>query len=153
MGLRETLDIEVVDKSNGEARLSMKARDEHLNDGGILHGGAIATLADCAMGSALCSNLDEGQPVTVEAKVNYLEPGTEGVIIATARGTEVSDGGMSLGAKVATPAILAGVALALYAWVQGRQLDSIEERFVNADFIIERLIEHLQLTAASTVLV
>lgn len=85
MGLRETLDIEVVDKSNGEARLSMKARDEHLNDGGILHGGAIATLADCAMGSALCSNLDEGQPVTVEAKVNYLEPGTEGVIIATAR--------------------------------------------------------------------
>ena len=85
MGLRETLDIEVIQKSNGEARLSMKARDEHLNDGGILHGGAIATLADCAMGSALCSNLDEGQPVTVEAKVNYLEPGREGVIIATAR--------------------------------------------------------------------
>ncbi len=85
MGLRETLEIEVLDKTDGEARLSMKARDDHLNDGGILHGGAIATLADCAMGSALCSNLDEGQPVTVEAKVNYLEPGHEGVVIATAR--------------------------------------------------------------------
>lgn len=85
MGLREKLDIEILERSDGEARLSMKAGEGHLNDGGILHGGAIATLADCAMGSALSSNLGEGQPVTVEAKVNYLEPGGEGVVIATGR--------------------------------------------------------------------
>lgn len=62
----------------------MRAEKQHLNDGGILHGGAIATLADCAMGSALASTLGDEQPVTVEAKVNYLEPGHEGVVVATA---------------------------------------------------------------------
>lgn len=85
MGLREALDIEILERSDGRARLSMKVSDHHLNDGGILHGGAIATLADCAMGSALSSNLGEGQPVTVESKVNYLEPGREGVVTATGR--------------------------------------------------------------------
>ncbi|MBW3606574.1 MAG: ABC transporter permease [Actinobacteria bacterium] len=60
---------------------------------------------------------------------------------------------MSLRAKLATPAVFAGVCVALYAWVQGRELDSIEQRVVNADFIVERLLQHLQLTAASTLLV
>ncbi len=36
------------------------------------------------MGSALASTLGDEQPVTVEAKVNYLEPGQEGLIVATA---------------------------------------------------------------------
>ncbi|MFP5351017.1 MAG: PaaI family thioesterase [Actinomycetota bacterium] len=82
MGLREELGIEIVEKGDGTARLTMKAGPGHLNDGGILHGGAIATLADCAMGSALASKLDDEAPLTVEAKINYLEPGGEGVIVA-----------------------------------------------------------------------
>jgi osmoprotectant transport system permease protein len=61
--------------------------------------------------------------------------------------------GMSLRAKLVTPAVLAGVCVALYAWVRGRDLDSIEQRVVNADFIVERLVQHLELTAASTLLV
>lgn len=84
MAFRETLGIEIKERGEGRARLVMNAEDRHLNDGGILHGGAIATLADCAMGSALASTLgDDEQPVTVEAKVNYLEPGREGVIVGT----------------------------------------------------------------------
>lgn len=85
MGLREELDIEIAEKGDGTARLTMKAGPKHLNDGGILHGGAIATLADCAMGSALASKLEDEAPLTVEAKVNYLEPGREGVIVAVGR--------------------------------------------------------------------
>lgn len=83
MGLREELDIEILEKGDGSARLAMKAGPRHLNDGGIVHGGAIATLVDCAMGSALASKLggDEA-PLTVEAKVNYLEPGREGTLVA-----------------------------------------------------------------------
>ncbi len=84
MAFRETLGIEIAERGDGRARLTMRAEKQHLNDGGILHGGAIATLADCAMGSALASTLDDEQPVTVEAKVNYLEPGQEGMIVATA---------------------------------------------------------------------
>ena len=86
MAFRELLGIEIDQRSDGHAKLVFRAAEEHLNDGGIVHGGAIATLADCAMGSALASTLDDGeQPVTVEAKVNYLEPGEVGTIVAEAR--------------------------------------------------------------------
>lgn len=86
MAFRELLGIEIDERAGGRAKLLFRASEEHLNDGGIVHGGAIATLADCAMGSALGSTLDEGeQPVTVEAKVNYLEPGEKGTIVAEAR--------------------------------------------------------------------
>ena len=82
MAFRETLRIEIESKGDGEARLRFPAKSEHLNDAGIVHGGALATLADCAMGSALMSILDDAIPVTVEAKINYLEPAKEGTIIA-----------------------------------------------------------------------
>ncbi len=84
MAFRETLGIEIEERGEGRAVLKMRAEEQHLNDGGIVHGGAIATLADCAMGSALASVLGDEQPVTVEVKVNYLEPGEEGVLAATA---------------------------------------------------------------------
>jgi acyl-CoA thioesterase len=86
MAFRELLGIEIAERDDGRAKLVFRATEEHLNDGGIVHGGAIATLADCAMGSALASTLESGeQPVTVEAKVNYLEPGEVGTIVAAAR--------------------------------------------------------------------
>lgn len=86
MAFRELLGIDIEERGDGRAKLLFRANEEHLNDGGIVHGGAIATLADCAMGSALASTLDEGeQPVTVEAKVNYLEPGELGTLVAEAR--------------------------------------------------------------------
>ena len=85
MSFRDHLGIEIESKGDGRARLSFRPAKEHLNDGGIVHGGALATLADCAMGSALASTLEEGQaPLTVEAKINYLEPGEEGEIVAEA---------------------------------------------------------------------
>ncbi len=76
--------IKVEERGQGRARLSFDARPEHLNDGGIVHGGALATLADCAMGSAFASTLADEQPVTVEAKINYLEPAQQGTLVATA---------------------------------------------------------------------
>ena len=86
MGFRELLGIEIEERAGGRAKLFFRANEEHLNDGGIVHGGAIATLADCAMGSALASTLAEGeQPLTVEAKINYLEPGEPGTLVAEAR--------------------------------------------------------------------
>ena len=86
MGLREELGIEIAEKGDGTARLRMDAGDGHLNDGGIVHGGAIATLADCAMGSAVASALPEGKLfVTVEAKVNFLEAAEKGSIVAEAK--------------------------------------------------------------------
>lgn len=84
MSFRDTLGIHVEERADGSARLTFDARPEHLNDGGIVHGGALATLADCAMGSAFASTLGDEQPVTVEAKINYLEPAQPGIIVACA---------------------------------------------------------------------
>jgi uncharacterized protein (TIGR00369 family) len=83
---RELLGIEVVSAEEGMARLMLQAEERHLNPGGTVHGGAIATLLDTAMGTAVATTTGGGEiPVTVEMKVNYLEPGQQGLLAATAR--------------------------------------------------------------------
>ncbi|HZG62192.1 MAG TPA: ABC transporter permease [Rubrobacteraceae bacterium] len=51
------------------------------------------------------------------------------------------------------PVLLGLACLALYLWVSGLELDSIEARELNAETITQRFIEHLELTAAATVAV
>jgi osmoprotectant transport system permease protein len=51
------------------------------------------------------------------------------------------------------PLFLALSSLALYLYVSGLELDSIEQRTLNREFITEKLIEHLKLTGASTAIV
>jgi len=51
------------------------------------------------------------------------------------------------------PAFIIVVALALYLWVSSLELDSIEQRVLNATVLQTRLLEHLYLIAWSTVLV
>jgi acyl-CoA thioesterase len=84
-GFKELLGLEVVEAVEGEARIRLVAATKHLNPHGTVHGGVIATLADCAMGEAVRATGDEDLPVTVEMKVNYLEAGREGGLIASAR--------------------------------------------------------------------
>ena len=48
------------------------------------------------------------------------------------------------------PVLLGLVCVALYAWLQSKQLDSIERRLVNADDIREGVVEHVKLTVVST---
>lgn len=52
-----------------------------------------------------------------------------------------------------TPVLLGGVLAALYVYVQGQDLDRIEKATINAEFIREKIVEHLQLTLVSTALV
>ena len=84
-GFRETLGIEVQEAGDGRATLRLDAKQEHLNPSGSVHGGAIATLIDTAMGEAVMSSAGDELPVTVELKVNYLEPAQEGALLASAR--------------------------------------------------------------------
>jgi uncharacterized protein (TIGR00369 family) len=84
-GFREHLGIEVREAEKGEARLSLRAEERHLNPSGSVHGGAIATLIDTAMGEAVAMTAEDRVPVTVEIKVNYLEPAKPGTLVATAR--------------------------------------------------------------------
>jgi osmoprotectant transport system permease protein len=59
----------------------------------------------------------------------------------------------SLAGYVVTPALLVAVLVVLFGYVSGQNLDSIEERRVNLDFIASALREHITLTVVSTVLV
>jgi uncharacterized protein (TIGR00369 family) len=70
----------------GAATLSMSARPELERFGGIMHGGAIASLADSASAFAVLSTLEGGeQTVTVDLTLHYLRPVTEGRLTAHAR--------------------------------------------------------------------
>ncbi len=54
---------------------------------------------------------------------------------------------------LALPAVLALVCLGLWLYVGSQSLDSIEARSLNASTISEAVVQHVQLTAVSTVLV
>lgn len=59
----------------------------------------------------------------------------------------------SLLAWVGMPVFLAVVGGSTYAWVQSQDLDTIETRVLTSDQLVGRTIEHLQLTAVSTLIV
>ena len=71
--------------------VSLRAEGRHLNPNGTVHGGAVSTLIDVSMAEALNTMVGEDEsPVTIEIKVNYLEPGKPGTLTSTA---EVRKGG------------------------------------------------------------
>ncbi|MGH3086852.1 MAG: ABC transporter permease [Rubrobacteraceae bacterium] len=52
-----------------------------------------------------------------------------------------------------TPVALGAVCLGLYLWIGSLELDSIEQRLLNREFITQRIIEHLQLSFAATAVI
>jgi uncharacterized protein (TIGR00369 family) len=79
---------------DGTARLEVDVDDRHLNAGGTVHGGMLATLVDTAMGAAVRSSVDgEEIPATSQLTVTYLRPGKPGRLVVSAR---VSKQGESL---------------------------------------------------------
>lgn len=84
-GFRELVGVELVESEEGRAVVELRAADRHLNPGGTVHGGAVSTLIDVSMAEALRPMIEEGErPVTIEVKVNYLEPGKPGTLVCTA---------------------------------------------------------------------
>lgn len=82
----DTLGIEVYEISDGKTELEMLYQKMHQNPYGMVHGGAISSLADTACGLAVASIVKyEKKFVTAEMKINYLEPVTEGVLICYGR--------------------------------------------------------------------
>ncbi|TMG38211.1 MAG: alpha/beta fold hydrolase [Chloroflexi bacterium] len=72
--------------AEGSATFEMPIREEHYNPNQVVHGGAIASLADSAMGLAVFSTLAPSENfTTAEFKVNFLRPLT--VESGTLRGT------------------------------------------------------------------
>jgi uncharacterized protein (TIGR00369 family) len=76
-------------------------REELRNAAQGMHGGVFATLADAAVGISLHRHLGGNRPITtVELKINYFRPVTEGRLFARARlvriGSQICVGAVEL---------------------------------------------------------
>lgn len=65
--------------------LECAIREPLMNGLGTLHGGVTATLVDVSIGLAIIGQLGGRLVTTVELKVNYLRPATNGRVLARAR--------------------------------------------------------------------
>ena len=80
------LGIKVDSMEPGHAVLSMEMRDDLKRNGGIAHGGVVASLIDSAMAMAIQPMLAENEStITVDLTIHYLRPLSEGVARASAR--------------------------------------------------------------------
>ena len=69
------LQVKTLEARNGYAKLYMKFRTEITRLGGIVNGGAIATLIDATGGAAVMTVNDEGKnQVTVALNIEYIRP-------------------------------------------------------------------------------
>ncbi len=117
---KDVLGVHVDSAADGQARLTLEATSDHLNEGGTVHGGVLASLVDMAMGEAVRSSTDdEDVPATSQLTVTYLRPGKPGALTVTAEvrkqgddlticEADVEQDGRSLVHALATFALLHG---------------------------------------------
>jgi uncharacterized protein (TIGR00369 family) len=75
----------------GYAEVALSRRDDLLQFFGHFHGGVITALADQAAGIAVTSQLPKGRiGVTVELKINFIEPARGSELIARAKTLKMS---------------------------------------------------------------
>ena len=75
--------IEMIDSAKGFARVKMDIKPFHLNGVGIVHGGAIFTLADFAF--AIAANSHEQVAVAINISISYIKAIKDGTIYAEAK--------------------------------------------------------------------
>ena len=83
--LAKTIGFEITEFSEGSCVVECTIRKDHLNMGGVAHGGIHATLLDSAMGGTLVSTLaKEEWCATAQIDISYLNAvGTGTHLIAT----------------------------------------------------------------------
>jgi uncharacterized protein (TIGR00369 family) len=81
----------IVAVERGSAEVALSRREDLLQFFGHIHGGVITALADQAAGIAVTSSLPKGRiGVTVELKVNFLEPAKGAELVARAKTLKMS---------------------------------------------------------------
>ena len=80
------LGIRILRAENGEAELRMAMQEQMLNLRGRMHGGALYSLIDTALGQASHSLFGgEAGSMTLECKVNYIRGVEAGEVVCHAR--------------------------------------------------------------------
>jgi uncharacterized protein (TIGR00369 family) len=86
MPFMDLLGMELVISSKDEVRVRLPWRDEVCTTNGIMHGGAIMSLADTAGAICAFNNLPDGAgTTTIESKTNFLRAVKGGAAGAVAR--------------------------------------------------------------------
>ena len=92
--IAELMGFDIPEASEGHARFSIRAGEEHYNPIGVVHGGVGATLLDSAMGCAVHTTLPAGVGyTTLELKVNYIRGVRVDAGRLLAEGTVIHRGG------------------------------------------------------------
>jgi len=84
----QLLNMHFIAVGEGTATFEMPVSSQHYNPNGVVHGGAITSLADSAMGFAVYSTLAPGENfTTAEIHINFLRPATveSGTLRSTGR--------------------------------------------------------------------
>jgi uncharacterized protein (TIGR00369 family) len=85
MPFNSVLGIRVMRLHSDGVTIACDVRDQLRNSAGMLHGGAIATMADAAVGIALAWHFKGARSgATAEMKISYLRPIVEGRAMARA---------------------------------------------------------------------
>lgn len=71
---------------DGSGSGELEVQDLHLNPNGVVHGGAIFSLADTTMGAALFSSLADGEIcATIQINISYFKPVRAGCLTCEAK--------------------------------------------------------------------
>jgi uncharacterized protein (TIGR00369 family) len=85
MPFNDLLGIRLVEEHEDGVTIEMPIREELLNSNRVVHGGATAALVDAALGIAITRKWKGRLVSTVEMKLNYLRPATEGKLTARSK--------------------------------------------------------------------
>jgi acyl-CoA thioesterase len=73
-------------RGSGSCSAALDVRPELLNPNGVVHGGALFSMADTVMGAALFTTLAPGENcATIEIKIHFLQPVSKGKIRCSTR--------------------------------------------------------------------
>jgi uncharacterized protein (TIGR00369 family) len=92
----QLMGFELIDLEPGRARLAMSWRQDLCQPAGIMHGGAMASLVDTAIAHSILLTPEYGQAhaeggriVSLDLRIKYLRPVSEGKIFCDARVTRM----------------------------------------------------------------
>lgn len=86
----DLLSMELCSFSAGKSRLEIRVQEKHLQPYGYVHGGVFSSIVDAAAFWAVYPLIDDGIGLTtVEMKLNFLAPASDGHLIAKGRSLRV----------------------------------------------------------------
>ncbi len=114
--------ITLLEAADGRARSSMRITPQHLNGLGIVHGGALFTLADFTFAAA--SNSRGNVAVAINANIYYVKAVSSGLLYADARETSLNH---KIGTYTIDIATETGDLLATFQGMVYRKKEKIED--------------------------